>query len=287
MPDSSPAQLDPAIASYYNRAQEATRLEQGSSQLEFARTLELIERCTPAPPAVILDIGGGPGAYATKLAARGYTVHLIDPMPVLVEEARNRSIKETAPLASSRVGDARRVDWPSEAADIALLLGPLYHLPEAADRRLALSEAFRVLRPGGILFAAGISRFASALDGLVRDLFRDPEFGKIVERDLATGQHRNSTSRLDYFTTAYFHHPDELREEIGSAGFVVDGLYGLEGPGWLLQDFDRRWTDQRSRQELLRVARALESEPSLLGLSAHLLAVGRRPLPQRNVPGLT
>ena len=276
MPDPKFAELDPAIASYYRLAPERIRLEQGPFQLEFARTLELVHRFAPQPPALVLDVGGGPGAYAITLAARGYEVHLIDPVPGLVDEARRRSDAGTSPVASCRTGDARHLDWPSGAADVILLLGPLYHLPEAGDRMLALAEAIRVLRVGGVLFAAGISRFASAIDGLVRDLFSDPDFTGIVERDLSTGQHRNPTARLDYFTTAYFHRPEELRDELAAAGFAVEGVYGLEGPGWMLQDFDRRWSDPRARADLLRVARALETEPSLLGLSAHLLAVGRR-----------
>jgi ubiquinone/menaquinone biosynthesis C-methylase UbiE len=276
MDQPGPPSLTREVTDYYARAPEATRLEQGPSQLEFARTLELIDRLAPAPPAVLFDIGGGPGAYAVPLAQRGYQVHLIDPVPTLVEEAGRRSQAAAASLASCEVGDARRLDRPPASADIVLLLGPLYHLTEAADRAQALAEASRVLCPGGVLFGAAISRFASALDGITRDLFRDPVFAAIVERDLAEGQHRNPTSRLDYFTTAYFHHPDELRQEIVAAGLEVEGVYGLEGPGWLMQDFEQRWADPRTRADLLRVARALESEPSLLGLSAHLLAVGRK-----------
>jgi hypothetical protein len=61
-----------------------------------------------------------------------------------------------------------------------------------------------------------------------------------------------------------------------SAGFDCRAVLGLEGPGWILSDFDRRWADPRKREDLLRVARALEGEPSIVGLSAHLLAVGTR-----------
>jgi ubiquinone/menaquinone biosynthesis C-methylase UbiE len=268
--------LDPAIADYYARAAEATRTESGSSQLEFARTVELIQRFASPPPAVILDVGGGPGAYALPLSAGGYQVHLIDPVETQVVEAQRKSAASGHPLASCRVGDARMLDCESGAADIVLLLGPLYHLTDAADRRQALAESFRVLRQGGVLFAAGISKFASAMDGLVRDLFLDPDFTAIVEADLASGQHRNPTARLDYFTTAYFHHPDELRRELDSAGFAVKGVFGLEGPGWLLQDFETRWADPRTRADLLRIARSLEAEPSLLGLSAHLLGVASK-----------
>ena len=124
------------------------------------------------------------------------------------------------------------------------------------------------------MFAAAISRFASALDGIARDLFADPSFTAIVQQDLEQGQHRNETDKWDYFTTAYFHRPDELQVEVASAGFNCQAVLGLEGPGWILSDFDDRWADTRQREDLLRVARALEREASIVGLSAHLLAVG-------------
>ena len=134
-----------------------------------------------------------------------------------------------------------------------------------------------MLRPGGLLFAAAISRWASALDALSRDLLQDARFAQIVEQDLRDGQHRNPTERLDCFTTAYFHHPEELAAEVRSAGLNLDGLYGLEGPGWILPDVAERMVDPPRREGLLQVARMLETEPAVLGWSAHLLAVARRP----------
>jgi hypothetical protein len=125
-----------------------------------------------------------------------------------------------------------------------------------------------------MLFAAAISRYASALDGVARDLFADPSFAAIVQQDLQQGQHRNETGNWNYFTTAYFHLPEEVRAEVVSAGFNCQAVLGIEGPGWILSDFDARWADPRKREDLLRVARALESEASIVGLSAHLLAVG-------------
>jgi hypothetical protein len=61
------------------------------------------------------------------------------------------------------------------------------------------------------------------------------------------------------------------------AGLILDGLYGIEGPGWLLSDVTARLADPRRRADLLQVARLLESEPSMLGVSAHLLVVARTP----------
>lgn len=267
---------DPTIVAYYERAPEETRLEQLPFRLEEIRTRELIRRHAPAPPAVVVDVGGAAGAYALWLADAGYTVHLVDAAPRLVGEARRRSAAVERPLASCEVGDARALDLADQCADILLLLGPLYHLTDASDRVRALGEARRVLRPGGVLFAAAISRYASALDGMARDLFADPRFTAIVERDLSSGQHRNPTDRVDYFTTAYFHRPEDLRAEVEGAGFAIEGVYGLEGPGWFLPDLAERWADPRRRDDLLRLARELQAAPSVLGISAHLLTVARK-----------
>jgi SAM-dependent methyltransferase len=275
--ETPPPEFDSTIANFYDRYSEESRLAQGPFLLEALRTRALILRYAPAAPATVVDIGGGAGAYALWLAEAGYTVHLVDATPRLVAEARRRSAAQARPLASCDVGDARSAPFADGIADIALLLGPLYHLTTAAHRARAFAEATRVLKPGGRLFAAAISRFASALDGLSRDLFKDPEFAAIVEEDVRDGQHRNPTGRMDYFTTAYFHRPESLREEALSAGLLAEGLFGVEGPGWLLPDVSARLEDARRRADLLRIARMFESEPSMLGISAHLLLVGRKP----------
>jgi ubiquinone/menaquinone biosynthesis C-methylase UbiE len=268
--------IDPAIRAYYDRAPEESRLELGASKLEEFRTRELILRHGPKPPSVVLDVGGAAGAYAFWLAESGYDVQLFDAVPRLIEVARKRNEHARQKLISCSVADARELPATSESADMVLLLGPLYHLVDAHDRHAALTEAFRVLRSRGVLIAAGISRWASALDGLARELLRDPEFVRIVERDLLDGHHQNTTGRVDYFTTAYFHRPDDLRKEIVDAGFEAEGLYGVEGPGWILPDFDERWNDPERREFLIHTARALESEPAVIGCSAHLIVVGRK-----------
>lgn len=270
-------EFDPEIAAYYSQTPEDGRLEQGPFLLEAFRTRELIERHIPAPSATVLDIGGGAGAYALWLAEDGYSVHLIDPIPRHVAEAERRSNAAAQPLASTTIGDARNLPYPNAKADVVLMLGPLYHLTGVQDRADALKEAARVLQPGGWLFAAAISYCASSLDGLARDLFSDPQFVEIADRDLREGQHRNSSGRLDYFTTAYFHRPEDLRKEVVDAGLELVGLFGIEGPGWILSDVAERLADDRRREHLLRVARMLEAEPSMLAASAHMLAVARKP----------
>ena len=144
MGEATPRGFDRVIAEYYERAPEEARLKQGPFQLEETRTRELIKRHAPPPPGIVVDVGGAAGAYALWLAQAGYAVHLLDPVPRLVAEARRLSAAAERPLASCRVGDTRALEVPAESADVVLLLGPLYHLTDSGDRARALQEAARV-----------------------------------------------------------------------------------------------------------------------------------------------
>ena len=269
------------VLDYYDSYPEEQRLEQGPYRLEFERTREILSRVLPAAPAAIVDVGGGAGAYSFALAAAGYSVHLVDSSQRLVAAARDRNAASAHRLASVAVGDARALPQQDACAHAVLVMGPLYHLPEEDDRMSALREALRVVKPGGTVVVAAISRYASALDGLVRRLNLDPAFKQIRDRDLIDGQHRNTGESREYFTTAFLHRPEDLAAEMHRAGLTAVSVRGVEGPGWLLQDFDDRWEDEALRADMLDVARKLECEPSMVGVSAHLLGVGRRPMHHR------
>ena len=261
--------MSDSILAYYDRGAERPRLvERVVGRLERDRTRDIAVRHLPPAPAHIADIGGGPGIYAEWLTRLGYEVHLLDLSPLHVEQAAELG------LAEAVVGDATELPWSEDTFDAALLLGPLYHLQEREERVKAWSEAARVVRPGGVVIGAAISRFASALDGLSRKFLDDPRFEVIVEHDLRTGCHHNPTAEPGWFTTAYFHRPEELAEEVAAAGLEHVGTFAVEGPVWLLGDLATH-TDPQRWQRLLGVLRRLEQEPSLLGASGHLLAIGR------------
>jgi 2-polyprenyl-3-methyl-5-hydroxy-6-metoxy-1,4-benzoquinol methylase len=262
--------VEDEIRAYYETGVERDRLSHGYSRIEFARTTELLSRHLPPAPARVLDVGGGPGVYSEWLARQGYEVRLVDPVRLHVEQASARAADAFVAVE----GDARRLDEATDSYDVVLLLGPLYHLTARAERTAALAEARRVLRPRGLLAAAAISRFASLLDGLLSGHLRDPEGWAVVQRDLADGQHRSPAERPALFTTAYFHRPEELREEVVEAGLELEAVFGVEGPGWLRAE---QLDDELVRDDVLRVARAVEQEWTVIGTSAHLLAVARKP----------
>jgi ubiquinone/menaquinone biosynthesis C-methylase UbiE len=262
--------LPPEVVAYYECGDEQDRLTARAGRLEWARTWHLLQRHLPAPPATIVDVGGGPGAYAVPLALAGHAVHLVDAMPLHVEQARQAAAAAATTLASTEVGDARALAFPDRGADAVLLLGPLYHLIEPADRVAALAEARRVLRPGGVLAAVAISRFASLIDGLRHGWACDHP--AIVESGLHTGVHRNPDALPYRFTTAHFARPEELAAEVVAAGFDAVDLRAVEGPGSLVDDPDSWLDDPDRRRWLLHQLERIETEPSLLGASPHVLA---------------
>lgn len=264
------------VIEYYARFAEESRLLSGAARLELERTKEILLRLLPEAPARIVDVGGAAGVYSAWLAGLGYEVHLVDASERLVGEARQLNAALSTPIATLTVADARQLPQADGFADVVLVMGPLYHLIEADARAEALREAWRVLKPSGLAVVAAISRYASALDGLSRRLTSDPAFVAMRDRDLRDGQHRNETDRIDYFTTAYLHRPEDLRLEMLAAEFEDVGVLGVEGAGWMLADFDARWADPVMRADLLATARAFESEPSIVGVSAHLLGIGRK-----------
>jgi SAM-dependent methyltransferase len=264
-------QLDPDIAQYYSEGwDEDARLRSGLNRLEFLRTQEILRRYLE-PPMRVIDIGGGSGIHAEWLLADGHSVDLIDPVSLHVEQA-------TAAFARSgrftaRLGDGRALGGDDDAYDAALVMGPLYHLIDRSDRVRSLAEAARVVRPGGLVAAAAITRFASLFAGLEEDEIYVDEFRAVVERDLAEGQHRNVAGK-DYFTTAFFHHPDELVEEAAEAGIADIEVLAVEGPLGASPQVAEAWEDPAKRDVLLDLVRRVEREPTLMGIGPHLLLVG-------------
>jgi SAM-dependent methyltransferase len=175
----------------------------------------------------------------------------------------------------SAVGDARTLDLADGSADAVLLLGPLYHL-DRADRVRTLREAGRVVRPGGPVFGAAITRWAARLDGvLTQRLYEtEPDMEQMVAEVERTGVLQPlGPGSFCGFT----HRPEELRAEAQEAGLEVADLVCVEGAAIMLADLTERAADREAWRIVLDSARALERVPELMGIGPHLLVTARRP----------
>ncbi|MEV6105257.1 methyltransferase domain-containing protein [Streptomyces sp. NPDC051940] len=269
--DAPPHGFDPEILAYYEKGRENGRLrasENASNRLEFWRTQDVLRRRLPAPPGRVLDVGGGSGVHAEWLAADGYAVELVDPVPLHVAQA------SALPGVAARVGDARDLDCADGVYDAVLVLGPLYHLPERADRLRALREAARAVRPGGVIAAAAISRYAGVNDTLREGRYFEAEVRERMDPALVDGRLGDEGQRL--FTTAYFHDPAEIAGEFHEAGLTDVVSHGLEGTAWLMPGMNGHLDDPERRARVLDLLRRLESAPSLIGASGHILTTAVR-----------
>ncbi|GAB2484644.1 hypothetical protein GCM10027063_28260 [Promicromonospora xylanilytica] len=233
--------------------------------VEHIRTQELI-RQRLVPGARVLDVGGATGVHAVPLAADGYDVLLVDPVPGQVARAAQHGTFE------ARIGDARDLAAPGlgladGSFDAVLLLGPLYHLANRADRLRALGEAVRVARPGGFVAAAAITRLA-ALVGGGYEVFRPTDWQAVLEHGAAPDDIP--------FPAAHFHDAAELAAEATDAGLSDVVVHGIEGPaGGALE---RVALDAPEAQALidaaLTLARSLSTTGGVTDMSQHILAIG-------------
>ncbi len=251
------------VRSYSDDFDEDKRLSTDIGPLEYARTQELLRRLLAPAPATVYDVGGATGPYSFWLASIGYTVHLLDLVPLHIQKAQARASDPRSPkLSSARVGDARQLPFADDSADAVLLHGPLYHLPQLNDRMKCLREAHRVLKPTGLLCAFGITRYAGLIHALTKGLVFEDRYRSTIMVEVQTGR-RGSVGDKSCFRSAYFHLPSEMEAEVREAGFGSVRTYGILGPAWQVPNLEENWLDPRKREAILEMARITENEPVL------------------------
>jgi S-adenosylmethionine-dependent methyltransferase len=262
-----------AVRAFYDRivTYEFGRLD--NYILEYAVVQHYLTRFLPPPPATILDIGGGPGRYALLLAERGYTLTLLDLAPANVAWA-NQQFTQRGLNARAETGDARDLSRYADGTfDAALLLGPLYHLSQRADRERAVREARRVLRPGGLIFSMMLTLAAAFYEGFNRwpeGILQEAG----VQQLLATGSGINFERDPHDFEGVYFARPEEVVPlHAAGQGFrplVLAGCEGVLG--------GRREALAAMPPEVqagwVRLMLQICEESSILGASERLLFVG-------------
>ena len=140
------------LMDYYENYDEDNRLRSRRGNVEFATTMRYIEKYL-RPGMRILEIGAATGIYSHTLARQGYRVDAVE----LIEHNIEIFMQNTNPGENVTIaqGNAKNLDFLQDNTyDITLLLGPMYHLYTEEDKLQALSEAIRVTKKGGIIFAA-------------------------------------------------------------------------------------------------------------------------------------
>jgi len=256
---------------YQNRYDENNRMSR--QPLEYLRCKEIISRYLGDTLLKIADIGGATGAFSYWLAELGYTVSLLDYTPKHIEQAKENGKSLGITLHSCDCGDAKILPYADGEFDLALVMGPLYHMQKAEDRLQALREAYRVLKPGGTVICESISRYVNIIEGFQSGLVNDAKFKEILNENLTTGTHNPGDT--PFFTTAFFHTPELLKNELEQAEFIVLDLVAVEGFAYILDSAE--WlNDENKKEMLLEYIRKTERIPEMLGMAAHHMIIGKK-----------
>lgn len=258
------------IEIFYTMVSEETRLDKGMGIFEFERIKSLIERHLLSSPLTIIDVGGGTGKYSEWLAKKGHQVHLVEPVLKHIKIAQNRSRKLKNKF-SVHIGESRKLEFPNNYADLVILHGPLYHLQERKDRILTICEAKRVLKNGGIILGFAINYTASTLVGLLNGLIHKTTFFQMCKEELAIGKHNPPDDFPWLLTEAFYHKPQELKEEFMNQELTYLNTYAVEGMVWLDKDFFVNLQHTGRRKTLLELLQVTETDRDLLPFSPHMM----------------
>ncbi|WP_439490644.1 class I SAM-dependent methyltransferase [Algoriphagus sp.] len=258
------------IEVFYNNASEETRLNKGMGIFEFERIKSLIEKHIQVPTSIILDIGGGTGKYSEWLAKKGYQVHLVEPISKHIELAQNRS-KKLKNRFSVHLGESRNLEFPDNFADLIVLHGPLYHLQKQVDRDLSISEAKRVLKKGGIILGFAINYTASTLAGLLNGLIHKRSFFEMCREELTKGNHNPPDDFPWLLAEAYYHRPEQLKEEFIKQELTYLNTYAVEGMAWLDKEYFANMLNDKKKKTLTELIQVTENDSYLLAFSPHMM----------------
>jgi ubiquinone/menaquinone biosynthesis C-methylase UbiE len=258
------------LEDFYNKASEETRLEKGMGIFEFERIKELIQLHISKSKSIIIDIGGGTGKYAEWLAKDGHQVHLVEPVLKHIKLAEKRAQKLKNPF-SVTIGEAKKLPYKNDTADLVILHGPLYHLQKREDRVTAILEAKRVLKKGGIILGFAINYTASTLVGLMNGMIHANSFFDMCKQELTTGIHNAPKDFPFLLADAFYHKPQDLKLEFSEQNLNFINLFAVEGMIWLDNEYFANMIDKKKSKTLKALQNLTQNDEYLLPFSPHMM----------------
>jgi len=271
------------VKMYYSKFNEWDRLEIPSGKLEFELTVPIITGHLPQN-AEILDLGGGPGRYTITLAKLGHKLHLADLSPTLLAIAKQKisELKEIDEISAGNIKSINEVNaldlslYASSSFDAVLLFGPLYHLTNENERLRCLREVKRVLKPGGLVFAAFIPRL-SGIMGIIARMFMSPEQVdvKTLECVLEMGVFNNMADVG--FQEAYYPTAEDVTSMFNDCGFDEVLLRSVRGWGHGREAEILGLVDEEpgKYRALIELINKTACEPGIIAVGSHAVYVGR------------
>ncbi len=263
------------IEVFYNKASEETRLDKGMGIFEFERIKSLIEKYIPSSSSKIIDIGGGTGKYSEWLAKKGHQVHLVEPVSKHIKIAQKRANKLKNKF-SVHLGESQSLDFQNNFADLIILHGPLYHLQKKEDRELTIKEAKRVLKNDGIILGFAINYTASTLVGLLNGLIHKKTFFEMCKEELTTGVHNPPDDFPWLLAEAYYHKPEQLKDEFINQELTYLNTYAVEGMAWLDKDYFANMLNDKKKGALIKLIQITQNDSYLLPFSPHMMIVVKK-----------
>ncbi len=257
---------------------EWKRLDTGAfHRLEFLTTMHFLKKVFPKR-GLILDAGGGPGRYTVALAGLGYDVVLVDFVERNLTFAKRQVRKAglQARLAGAINADITDLScFPSNHFDgVVCLGGPLSHLLKRDDRKNAIGELARVAKPGAPVLISVMSKLSTVINEAATPRYQRELTMPFFSRYVRTGDYSGKAG----FTAFHGFMRDELCGLATRHGLAVLQIAGLEGAGqWAKDAFDRLERNDERWNVWLKTHYAICTEPSIADLSAHMLAVCRKP----------
>ncbi|MDN4492624.1 class I SAM-dependent methyltransferase [Ureibacillus aquaedulcis] len=263
------------IINYYNQFDEWGRLER--EPIEFKVNWHYIKKYLPKT-GKILDNGAGPGKYSMELAKEGYNVTLADLTPRLVEIAKIKAcdLNLSKQFNDFLVADARELKmFDDEQFDASLMLGPMYHLQDEIGRIKAADELNRVTKKGGLVFVAFMPRIRHILTSLLSPENWKPNNSLEAINSFSESGCFNHTDK-GRFTGAYYFEIDDIKPFMESQGFECLQLLGSNVGTILTKDSWDYWNENGQENQLIELIIEKATDPYILGISSHLLYIGRK-----------